>query len=63
MCHQLCMSPKHKSVVQKRRAFNPERYETINAEVKKLLAAGFIREVTYPKWLANVVLVKKSNGK
>ena len=32
-------------------------------EVEKLLAAGFIREVYYPKWLANVVMVKKSNGK
>ena len=25
--------------------------------------AGFIREVYYPEWLANVVLVKKANGK
>ena len=27
------------------------------------MTAGFIREVYYPKWLANVVMVKKSNGK
>ena len=32
-------------------------------EVTKLLVAGFIQEVHYPKWLANVVLVKKANGK
>ena len=32
-------------------------------KVEKLLTAGFIREVYYPKWLANVVMVKKSNGK
>ena len=32
-------------------------------EVTKLLAAGFIQEVHYPEWLANVVLVKKANGK
>ena len=32
-------------------------------EVKKLLTVGFMREVYYPKWLANVVMVKKSNGK
>ena len=32
-------------------------------EVEKLLIAGFIREVYYPKWLANIVMVKKSNGK
>ena len=24
---------------------------------------GFIREVHYPEWLANVILVKKVNGK
>lgn len=27
------------------------------------MAAGFIREVHYPEWLTNVVLVKKANGK
>ena len=32
-------------------------------EVDKLLAVGFIREVYYLKWLANFVMVKKSNGK
>ena len=32
-------------------------------KVNKLLAAGFIHEVYYPDWLANVVLVKKMNGK
>jgi hypothetical protein len=31
--------------------------------VQKLLQAGFIREVDYLKWLANVVLVKKFTGK
>ena len=32
-------------------------------EVEKLLAIGFIREVSYLEWLANVVIVKKSNVK
>ena len=32
-------------------------------EVEMLLIAGFIQEVYYPEWLANVVMVKKSNGK
>lgn len=31
--------------------------------VEKLLQAGFIREVEYPEWVSNVVLVKKSNDK
>jgi hypothetical protein len=30
--------------------------------VEKLLKADFIREVTCPSWLLNIVLVKKSNG-
>jgi len=32
-------------------------------EVDKLLATNFIREVYYPEWLANVVMVKKVNRK
>ena len=32
-------------------------------EVSKLLQAKVIREVEYPEWLANIVLVKKANGK
>ena len=28
-----------------------------------MLEADFIREVYYPDWLANVVMVKKANGK
>jgi len=32
-------------------------------EVNKLLVVDFIREVYYLNWLANIVLVKKENGK
>ena len=39
------------------------RQKAINEEVSKLLQAGAIREVEYLEWLANVVLVKKANGK
>ncbi|RVW28616.1 hypothetical protein CK203_100866 [Vitis vinifera] len=35
----------------------------IQAEVDKLLESGFIREVEYPDWLANVVVVPKKSGK
>ena len=28
-----------------------------------MLSTGFIRKVYYPDWLANVILVKKENGK
>jgi hypothetical protein len=40
-----------------------EKVETAKAEVQRLLDAGFIREVTYPERLANLVMVKKKNGK
>nr|KYP72687.1 Retrovirus-related Pol polyprotein from transposon 17.6 [Cajanus cajan] len=40
-----------------------DRSQAIKEETAKLLQAGFIREVKYSTWLANVVMVKKSNGK
>jgi hypothetical protein len=40
-----------------------EKVEAAKAEVRRLLNVSFIREVTYPVWLANVVMVKKKNGK
>jgi hypothetical protein len=61
--HVLNVDPDMKPVKQKRRKFASERVEAITVEVEKLLKAQFIEEVYYPDWLANVVLVKKSNGK
>ena len=61
--HRLNASPSFKQIKQKWRSFAPERQKAINEEVGKLLQAGVIREVEYPEWLANVVLVKKANGK
>ena len=40
-----------------------EKQAAIEEEVGKLLKAGFIRPEKFPTWLANVVMVKKSNGK
>ena len=62
-CHRLAIRKGARLVRQKRRCFNQERYEAINGEVEKLLKAGFIREVNYPEWISNMVLVKKANGK
>ena len=45
------------------RIFAPEHNRAITKEVEKLLEADFIREVFYLDWLANMVMVKKSNGK
>jgi len=63
LCHRLAMDPQVRPVRQRRRKFNEERRQVIHEETRKLLAAGHIREIQYPEWLENVVLVKKSNGK
>ncbi|CAL9029510.1 unnamed protein product [Prunus brigantina] len=61
ICHRLHVNPAIKPVAQKRRNFAPERVIIIEAEIDKLLAAGFIEEVSYAEWLANVVLVAKKD--
>ena len=61
--HKLNVPPSFKPVKQKRRSFAIERKKAINEEVSILIQARVIREVDYPDWLANVVLVKKANGK
>ncbi|CAL2241574.1 unnamed protein product [Prunus armeniaca] len=64
ICHRLHVNQASKPVVQKRRNFAPERVAIFEAEIDKLLAAGFIEEVSYSEWLANVVLVaKQEKGK
>ena len=37
--------------------------DAVKDEVMKLKQAGAIKEVFYPEWLANTVVVKKKNGK
>jgi hypothetical protein len=50
-------------VKQSLRRFDEEKRRAIGEEVHKLLAAGIIKEVFHPEWLANPVLVKKKGGK
>ncbi|KAI5354401.1 hypothetical protein L3X38_007296 [Prunus dulcis] len=60
--HKLSISPAYKPVRQKRRSYNAERYEAMRTEVDKLQTIGFIREATYPVWLANSVMVRKATS-
>ena len=60
--HSLDLDTKVRPVKQRLRRFAQDRKEAIRVEITWLLAAGFIREVTHPDWLANLVLVKKKNG-
>jgi hypothetical protein len=50
-------------VKQPLRRFDEEKRRAIGEEIHKLMAAGFIKEVFHPEWLANPVLVKKKGGK
>ena len=50
-------------VRQRKRVFVQERDNAIVEEERKLLDAGFIREVYNPEWLTNVVMVKKAKEK
>ena len=61
--HRLNVSSSYQPVHQKKRVFASRRDNAIKEEVHKLITSGFIREVYYPDWLANVVMVKKANGK
>jgi len=61
--HRLNVSPSSSLIRQKKGVFAQERDRVIAEEVRKLLEADFIREVYYLDWLANVVMVKKANGK
>ena len=50
-------------VKQKVRKQALERQEFITEEIRKLEAAGLVRGVLHPTWLANPVVVCKANGK
>jgi hypothetical protein len=57
--HKLQASPNTKLKKKKLHKTSQEKVATAKAEVQRLLDADFIREVTYPQWLANVVTVRK----
>ena len=61
--HMLNVYSTYRSMKQKRRNFILDRFWSIEGEVSKLFEDGFIREVQYPKWLANMMIDKKAMGK
>ncbi|KAL0428222.1 UNVERIFIED_CONTAM: hypothetical protein Slati_2997000 [Sesamum latifolium] len=58
--HKLNVRKDIKPVRQKKRNFRSERDQVIHEEVQRLLKLGYIREVYYPEWIANVMLVPKT---
>ena len=63
ICHHWNVNP---SVIPKRqppRRPSKKHVEAVKSEVTKLKQAGAIKEVFYPQWLVNTVVVKKKTGK
>jgi hypothetical protein len=61
--HTLNVDSSFRPRKQRLRKMSNDKAEGARNEVKRLLSAGVIREVTYLEWLANTVMVKKANGK
>ena len=61
--HKLNIIASTKPIKQKIRRFHPDRHQIIQTEVDNFLRVGFIIEVKYPKWLANVLVVPKKGGR
>ena len=62
ICHHLNVNPSIAPRKQPHRRSSKDHYEAVKDEVTKLKRAGAIKEVFYPEWLANIVVVKKKNG-
>jgi hypothetical protein len=58
--HSLNVDPSFRPRKQRLRKMSEDKGEGARNE---LLSASVIREVKYPEWLANTVMVKKANGK
>jgi ribonuclease HI len=61
--HSLNVDPVIRPRKQKLRKMSDDKAKGARNEVKRLLSAGVIREVTYTEWLVNTIMVKKANGK
>ena len=63
ICHHLNVNPLIAPKKQPPRCPSREHVEAVREEVTRRKQAGDIKEVFYPEWLANTVVVKKKNGK
>ena len=62
ICHHLNVNPLVTPKKQLPRHPSKEHAEAVREEVTKLKQAGAIKEVFYPEWLANTIVVRKKNG-
>ena len=63
ICHHLNVNPLIVPKKQPLRRPSKEHVEVVREEVTRLKQAGAIKEVFYPEWLANTIVVKKKSGK
>ena len=63
ICHHLNVNPSITPKKQLPQCPSKEHADAVRDEVMKLKQAGAIKEVFYPEWLANTMVVKKKNGK
>ena len=63
ICHHLNVNPLVTPKRQPPQRLSNEHVEVVKNEVAKLKQAGAIKEIFYPQWLANTVVVKKKTGK
>lgn len=61
--HRLSVDRNVKPVKQRRRLSDAKRYATMKVKVDRLLENRSIREVDYPQWVSNVVMIQMPNGK
>ncbi|GAA0170376.1 hypothetical protein LIER_24652 [Lithospermum erythrorhizon] len=60
--HKLHVDSIYVPIKQKKRIFNDEKNEAVRVEVELLLKVDAIRQLQFPECIANIVLVKNSNG-
>ena len=63
ICHHLNVNLSVIPKKQPSRYSSKDHFNAVKDEVMKLKQAGAIKEVFYPEWLANTVVVKKKSGK
>ena len=63
ICHHLKVNPLITPRKQPPRRLSKEHAEAVREEVTRLKQARAIKEVFYPEWLTNTVVVKKKSGK
>ena len=63
ICHHLKVNPLIAPKKQPPHRPSKEHAEAVREEVTRLKQVGAIKEIFYPEWLANTVVVKKKSGK